>query len=61
MGSSTNEEHPRSPKAEEDTNVNGTASPGAQPTTDAEVQEEAAKDHDDGGEVVEGAEDTVIY
>ena len=67
VGDSTNNEEgePPGPKSEEeDTNMNGTASPGDERKT-AEPAEaepaEAAKDHDDGGEVVEGEEDTVIY
>lgn len=68
MGDSTNNEEgePPSSKAEGDTNTNGTASPGDErKTTEPAVAKaepaEAAKDHDDGGEVVEGEEDTVIY
>ena len=65
MGDSTNKEGQLpGPKAEEDTNMNGTASPGDErkATEPAEAEPaEAAKDHDDGGEVVEGEEDTVIY
>ena len=66
VGDTTNNEEgePPGPKVEGDTNMNGTASPGDErkTTEPAEAEPtEAAKDHDDGGEVVEGEEDTVIY
>ena len=65
MGDSTNNEgQPPGPKAEEDTNMNGTTSPGGEQKVIESVGAEPAevtKDHDDGGEVVEGEEDTVIY
>lgn len=60
VGSITNGENLPIPKQSEDTNMNGTAVP------DNEQQPsqppESSKDQgDDGGEVVEGEEDTVIY
>ena len=65
VGDSTNiEGQPPGPKAEEDTNMNGTTSPGGEQKVTEPVEAEPAeapKDHDDGGEVVEGEEDTVIY
>lgn len=60
VGSSTNEGKPPSLNASETTNTNGTDSPNTQ--RKATEPPEASKDQgDDGGEVVEGEEDTVIY
>ena len=60
VGSAANEEKPPSPKASEDTNMNGAAPSVAERKTPEPP--EASKDQgDDGGEVVEGEEDTVIY
>jgi hypothetical protein len=60
VGSSANEGKPPSPKTTEDTNMNGTTSPGAQRKT-PEPPDSSKDQGDDGGEVVEGEEDTVIY
>ena len=60
VGSSTNEGKPPSLNASETTNMNGTDSPNTQ--RKSTEPPEASKDQvDDGGEVVEGEEDTVIY
>lgn len=67
VGSAVHEEQPSSPKPSEDTNMNVVvAAIAATATSDAQSKTneppEAAKDQgDDGGEVVEGEEDTVIY
>lgn len=60
MGSPANEEKASSPKPDGDTNMNGTTPPESE--RKSTEPPESAKDHgDDGGEVVEGVEDTVIY
>lgn len=63
VGAATNGEQPSSPKISEDTNMNDTAA-----STESGEKElpaepsDAVKDHvDNGEEVVEGEEDTVIY
>ncbi|KAK4690653.1 hypothetical protein P7C71_g6184, partial [Lecanoromycetidae sp. Uapishka_2] len=60
VGSPADREKPSSPKADEDTNMNDTTPPDVPGKTTEPP--EGSKDHgDDGGEVVEGDEDTVIY
>ncbi|CAF9934158.1 MAG: hypothetical protein ALECFALPRED_005873 [Alectoria fallacina] len=63
VGAATNGEDPSSPKLSEDTNVNDTiASMDSGEKEMPAEPSEAAKDHGDNGEeLVEGEEDTVIY
>ena len=63
VGTGTNREQPSSPKLSEDTNMNDIV--GSMESEKKELPaepSEAVKDHGDNGEeVVEGEEDTVIY
>lgn len=63
VGAGTNEEQPSSPKISEDTNMIDTVAPMEAGQEELLVEpSEAVKDHGDNGEeVVEGEEDTVIY
>ena len=63
VGATTNGEQPSSPETTEDTNINGTATSMASGEKERPAEtSEAVKDHGDNGEeVVEGEEDTVIY
>lgn len=63
VGAGTNGEEPSSPKISEDTNMNDTAASMESGEKDLPAEpSEAVKDHGDNGEeVVEGEEDTVIY
>jgi len=60
VGAPADKEKPSSPKPAEDTNMNGTVTPDIQRKT-TEPPEGSKDTGDDGGEVVEGEEDTVIY
>ena len=65
MGSATNGEKSSTPtllENTEDTNMNGTTDPDGEQEQEHTELPEASKDHgDDGGEVLVGEEDTVIY
>lgn len=63
MGAATNGEQPPNPKISEDTNMNDTAASMESGEKELPAEpSEAVKDHaDNGEEVVEGEEDTVIY
>ena len=63
MGTATNGEQPSSPRISEDTNMNDTVTSMESGEKDMPAEpSEAVKDlGDNGEEVVEGEEDTVIY
>lgn len=63
VGAATNGDQPSSPKTSEDTNMKDTLASTASGENEIPVEpSEAVKDHGDNGEeVVEGEEDTVIY
>lgn len=63
VGTATNEDQPSSPKISEDTNMKDTLASTESGENEIPAEpSEAVKDHGDNGEeVVEGEEDTVIY